>query len=130
MNAIPKITIEFIEHETHRYPTVGDWFYNEDGSLTIRVSKLGDWKRECLVAVHELVEVLICRSNGVSQESVDQFDKDFEAARDSDNEDEPGDEPSAPYVHEHCIATGVERILAAELGVSWKLYEQELMALP
>jgi hypothetical protein len=61
---------------------------------------------------------------------VDAFDKAFEAARTPDNEDEPGDEPTAPYVKEHCIATGIERIMAAELDVSWKDYEAELSKLP
>ena len=125
-----KITIETIPHDQHRYPTVGDWYFNDNGDLTIKVSQLSDWRRECLVAVHELVEVLICKQDGVSQESVDKFDKDFEAHRHPDNEDEPGDEPTAPYVKEHCIATGIERLLAANLGVNWKEYEQELNDLP
>lgn len=125
-----KITIETIPHDQHRYPTVGDWYFNDNGDLTIKVSQLSDWRRECLVAVHELVEVLICKQDGVSQESVDKFDKDFEAHRHPDNEDEPGDEPTAPYVKQHCIATGIERLLAANLGVNWKEYEQELNDLP
>lgn len=125
-----KITIETIPHDQHRYSTVGDWYFDDKGDLTIKVSQLSDWRRECLVAVHELVEVLICKHDGVSQESVDSFDKNFEAHRHPDNEDEPGDEPTAPYVKQHCIATGIERLLAANLGVNWKEYEQELNDLP
>jgi len=125
-----KVTIETIPHGEHRYATVGDWFFDPDGNLTIRVSKLSDWRREMLIAVHELVEVLICKHRGISQESVDRFDKEFEATRHPDNEDEPGDDPAAPYVKEHCIATAVERLLCAELGVSWKEYEAELNSLP
>lgn len=124
------INIEIIEHANQRYPTVGDWFFEPNGDLMIRVSRLSDWRREMLIAVHELVEVLICKHQGISQEQVDAFDKDFEAHRHPDNEDEPGDDPTAPYVKEHCIATGVERLLAAELDVSWKDYENELNDLP
>lgn len=124
------VKIEIIPHETQRYPTVGDWLFEPNGDLVIRVSKLSDWRREMLIAVHELAEVLICKHEGISQESVDKFDIDFEKHRHPDSEEEPGDDPSAPYVNQHCIATGVERILAAELGVSWKEYEDELSQLP
>lgn len=124
------VKIEVIDHKDQRYPTCGDWLFEENGDLTIRVSKLSDWRLEMLIAIHELTEVLICKHQGVSQQSVDDFDKAFEKARAEDNEDEPGDEPAAPYVRQHCIATGVERILAAELDVSWKQYEEELSALP
>lgn len=123
------IKIEVIPHNQHRYSTVGDWYW-EGEDLVIKVSKLSDWRREALIAVHELVEVLLCKHDDVSQQSVDKFDKDFEAHRHPDNEDEPGDEPNAPYVRQHCIATGIERLLAANLGVNWKEYEKELNELP
>ncbi len=125
-----RITIETIAHEQQRYQTCGDWYYDEEGNLTIRVSQLSDWRREALIAVHELVEVLLCKHDGVTQESVDIFDKQFEATRAPDNFDEPGDDPSAPYVKQHCVATGIERLLAAQLGVNWKEYEKELDRLP
>lgn len=125
-----KIIIDTVAHKEQRYPTVGDWYYDKDGTLHIKVSKLSDWRLEMLIAVHELVEVLCCKHLGISQEAVDEFDKTYEETRHPDNFDEPGDDPSAPYVKQHCIATGVERILAAELGVSWKLYEEELDELP
>jgi len=125
-----KIIIETIPHETHRYETCGDWYYDTDGTLHIKVSNLSDWRREMLVAVHELVEVLTCKNDGVSQEVVDKFDKEFEANRHPDNEDEPGDDPSAPYVKQHCLATGIERILAQQWGVVWSEYADEIESLP
>lgn len=125
-----KITIETIAHSAQRYPTVGDWFFDEAGNLHITVSQLSDWKREALVAVHELVEVLICKQEGITQEMVDAFDIKYEENRKPEDLDEPGDNPAAPYAGPHCIATGVERILAAALDVSWKKYEDELEALP
>lgn len=123
------VTIQVIPHDQQRYPTVGDWYFEGD-DLIIKVSKLSDWRREMLIAIHELAEVLICKHKGISAESVDKFDKEFEQNRSPDNVDEPGDDPSAPYVTEHCIATGIERIMAAQLGVSWKEYESELEDLP
>ena len=44
------------------------------------------------------------------------------------NLDEPGDCPDAPYKRQHCVATGVERIMAAMLGVDWKAYEDDCNA--
>jgi hypothetical protein len=125
-----KVNIETIPHDQHRYTTVGDWWIDDAGTIQIRVSDLGDWRREALVGVHELVEIFLCKHAGITTEAVDKFDKDFEASRHPDNEDEPGDDPQAPYVQQHCIATGVERILAAEMGVKWKPYEEQLCALP
>jgi hypothetical protein len=120
-----KIIIETIPHNKQRYPTVGDWFL-EGEVLHIKVSKLSNWRREALVAVHELVETILCSHDGVTQEEVDKFDKAFEAARTPGNVEEPGDDPSAPYRKQHGIATGIERILAAALDVNWKDYEEEL----
>ena len=124
-----KIVIETIPHKDQRYPTVGDWLFDENGDLTIRVSQLGSWQQECLVALHEVVEVLLCKHRGITQEAVDQFDMAYEKSRQEGDESEPGDDPLAPYVREHCLATGIERILAAELGVDWKTYEQHLQEL-
>lgn len=125
-----KITIVTIPHDMQRYPTVGDWLFDKKGDLTIRVSGLGDWRKEALIAVHELVEVLICKHDGVSQKAVDKFDIAFEKARKPGNEDEPGDDNKAPYRRQHCIATAVERLLAAELDVPWNDYADAIEALP
>lgn len=124
------ITIETIPHDQQRYPTCGDWTFDEKGDLTIRVSQLSDWRREALVAVHELIEVLLCKQRGITQEQVDKFDKEFEANRSEGNEDEPGDDPSAPYRKEHFFATNIEALLSAELGVDFGEYEKEIDSLP
>lgn len=123
------ITIKTIPHKDQRYETVGDWWFDGKGDLQIRVSGLSNWRREALIAVHELVEVLICKQDGVTQESVDSFDKEFESKRPEGNTDEPGDDPKSPYSKQHCVATGIERILAAGLDVCWKGYEEEINSL-
>jgi hypothetical protein len=119
--------------------------------LLISVSKLSDAKRETLIALHELVEVKLCETDGITQQEVDDFDINFEEGREkriaeagrattepgtTTGEEaliaieEPGDQPDAPYREQHCFATGIERLLAARLGVCWKEYEAELEALP
>lgn len=125
-----KIIIETIPHETQRYTTVGDWFYGPDGTLHIKVSALSDPRYEQLIAIHELCEVLLCANDGVTQEAVDQFDFNFEKDVPEDEKTEPGDSPQAPYQRQHCFATAVERMMAAEMRVQWTHYEEELCALP
>lgn len=124
------VIIKVIPHKKQRYPTVGDWFFRKNGDLVICVSSMNNWRYEMLVALHELTEVLICKHKKISQKSVDRFDISFEKKRNPGNEDEPGDDLKAPYRDQHCIATGIERILAAELGVAWKTYEAKINSLP
>lgn len=116
-----KIHINTIPHSLQRYNTCGDWYTDKrTGKVDIFVSECGNWKYELLIAIHELVEAFLCLSDGVTEESVDKFDKQFVGNY------EPGDDVNSPYRKQHCLATGVERILAACLGVDWATYEQTL----
>lgn len=124
-----RIDIKTIPHSQHRYPTVGDWYERED-VMYIRVSEMSDWRYEFLVIAHELIEVYICKHDGVKEKAVDRFDIAFEKKRKLGNNDEPGDDKKAPYRKQHCIATGVERILAGLLGVCWNDYADEIESLP
>lgn len=126
---IRTIDVKIIPHNEHRYPTVGDWWF-KNGVLYVRCSRLSNWRYEACIIVHELVEWFICMHDGVKEKDVDAFDIAFEKARKPGNNDEPGDDNKAPYRKQHCIATGVERILAALLGVSWNDYADEIEALP
>lgn len=125
------VSIKVIPHHKQRYRTPGDWVL-AGNELRIFVSKLPDWRHEALIAVHELVEVLICVHKGITQDLVDAFDQNYERERDDgfhEPGDEPGDDPSAPYHFAHSAATGVERVLAVALGVRWKTYEDAVLAL-
>ena len=127
-----KIIIETIPHDQQRYPTVGDWYY-EGETLHIKVSELGNERMVQLVAVHELVEVILCQHAGVSQESVDEFDTKFELDRKAGlhtPEDEPGDDLAAPYRKQHCFATAVERMMGAEMDVPWNDYAAKVESMP
>jgi len=145
-----------IPHDEQRMITTGDWWFDKletnrrvvQETLRIRVSKMPDERYEQLVAVHEIIEALLCKQHGIAEERVSEFDKLYEDARPGTHyamrcleahealevefgcaceitgESEPGDDKHSPYYKEHQIATGVERILAAELGVSWQAYER------
>ncbi len=116
-----KITIEFINHNEQKYNTCGDWRRDKQGDLQIKISKLGDARADTLVAIHELVEVLLCEIKGVSCAAVDRFDIEFDNSDESIGE--PGDQPDAPYRDEHCMATAVERMLCAYIGLAWMDYD-------
>ena len=122
-----KIEITIIPHKAQRYSTSGDWYFH-NGIMKINVSATGDWRMEMLVAVHELVEALVCTSRGITQHQVDAWDGAFEAARGNarPTTGEPGDDPKAPYRREHRFAEKVERLLAKELGVDWRKYGKTL----
>lgn len=120
------ISIKVIPHSKQRYPTCGDWYYGEDKTLNICVSQMGDSRYEFLVALHELVEVKLCEWCGITQKAVDEFDMEYEKNRAEDDYSEPGDSPKAPYKFQHCVATGIERIVAAVMGVDWADYEASI----
>lgn len=149
-HGIRGVTMQVIRHQDQRYPTVGDWWI-KDETLVVAVSRMGSWRYELLVAVHEIVEAVLCVHNGVSDAAVTEFDERFEAVRELIREQspgaellredpiyetlrlnpeaEPGDCITAPYRREHCFATAVERMLAAALGVDWSAYEAAILEL-
>jgi hypothetical protein len=127
-----KIVIETIPHRDHHYPgTCGDWWVDPDGTKHIVVSDMGNEDYAFLVALHELVEQRLCEKRGITEESVTDFDVAYEQRRDNGENvlDEPGDDLAAPYQNEHSIATGVERIVSAALGIKWAEYNEVVEAL-
>lgn len=130
-----EIQIKTIPHSEQRYPTCGDYWIDDHEVIQIRISVMGDHnqtmarKYEFLVAIHELVEMGLCKLSGVDFRSIDNFDKDFEAGRSPEDMSEPGDSPKAPYKKQHLIATGIEKILAAGLGVDWQTYDDVVQKL-
>jgi hypothetical protein len=115
------LRVEVIPHDQQRYNTLGDWLV-EDKTLVIRVSASGDWRSDVLVAVHKIVEAVLCQNDGVTSAQVDEFDMRHPES------DEPGDDPAAPYVHQHCAAMAVERLLASLMKYPWAAHEARLDA--
>lgn len=124
-----KIVIETIPHAEQRYPTVGDWQFSPDGTLTIRVSAMSDWRHEVLVGLHETIEALLCKQAGVTEDAVDRFDMDYEEKRAEGDDSEPGDDPACPCYRQHQVATAMERVIASHLNVDWRKYEAEIYSL-
>lgn len=122
------IYIQTIPHAWQDYDTVGNYTFSENGSLLILVSEMRDDRFEFLVALHEMIEAYLCRQRGITDDVITAFDEAFEAARPEGNIAEPGDDPAAPYQNEHCIATAVERVACAALGVKWADYEKAVLS--
>jgi hypothetical protein len=121
-----RIVIETIDHSKQRYPTVGDWRFEKDGTLRVTVSKMSRRDVEVGIAVHELVEAVLCAHAGITQDMVDRFDLGYEAKRRPGDNSEPGDSKSAPYHKQHLFAERVERMVIHELGADWLRYAREI----
>lgn len=117
------IVIAHVNPEQQRYPTIGDWLLQMQGkTLEINVSTPGTVPHDfILVAIHELVEAVLCLAHDVSPQAVDEWDKSHLYL------DEPGGHPEAPYHREHKFAENIERLLAHELGVDWHKYDESLL---
>ena len=120
-----EIHIKVIPHERQRYPTVGDYFYDSDGVLQVRVSEQGDEFYNKLIIIHELVEEALTKQRGLTEEEIMNFDLYFEKRREQglvEKDAEPGFCNEAPYLPEHSLATSVELQMCAMAKVSWKDY--------
>ena len=99
-----KINIETIPHGAQRYPTVGDYWDDENGVVQIRVSDMKDWRYEALVAMHELIEMFLTKHREIAEPLISEFDIKFEQSREQSLVGgEPGDHPHAPYRREHFL---------------------------
>lgn len=123
---VTRVTIDVIPHRLQRYDTCGDYVYDGEGWLQIRVSATADWREAMTVAVHELVEALLVVQRDIPIQSIDAFDQAYLV---SNPDDEPGDAPAAPYYDEHQSATVVEYLMAHEFGLHWPSYEEHVDAL-
>ena len=105
--------------------TGADWWWDEAGDLQVRVAaEMEHWREAMALAVHETVEALMCKHNGVTVAHVDEFDAKFKGENEIDVN--AGDESDAPYRLEHTYATAIERVLTGVLGVDWKEYDTRL----
>jgi hypothetical protein len=119
-------TIKTIPHRNQRYNTVGDYLTDQDGNTSIMISELGNQAMESLIALHELVEIMLCQQAGITEKAIDEFDFEFSKNRAAGDASEPGDDPSAPYFAEHQFATKVEKEMCQKLGIGWDEYEKRI----
>src|ERR1041385_4740558 len=126
-----KIIIETKPKEAMRYDTCGDWTFDGE-NIHIDVEEQGCWQHNVLIGIHELVEAVLCKQAGISEESVTEFDIQFEKDRAlgiHDEHDEPGDSIDAPYMEQHQFATEVEKNLCIAMLVPWEEYNNVVVKL-
>jgi hypothetical protein len=111
-----QITIEIIPAYLMRYDTWDDWQVDKEGNITFQIADAGNDLHNKMTLVHALIEQLLTEAKGVSEETITKFDLEYAG------DDEPGEEPSAPYRDEHLIATAVEMLICSHLGLPWKEY--------
>jgi hypothetical protein len=121
-----KIIIEAIPHEEQRLGQPGDWYYDPDGTLRIRVTDLGDWRYNFLLARHELDEAMLCKLAGISVEEVDSFDSRPESEAQDDPDSFSG-YPGASYQNQHNDALAAEWVMSRLLEVDWQKYGKSFM---
>ena len=83
--------------------------------------------------VHEAYEAMRCREEGISEHDVTKFDLKFEEERHAGEHfinDEPGDDPAAPYGKMHEEATLIENVITTSAGLRWSQHEDNVHALP
>jgi len=117
-----QIIIQTIPHNKQRYPTVGDWWWDDRNTLQIRVSRMSNWKNEAAVTIHELTEALWCKAAGIDEDAVTNFDLNHK-----DHDVEPGDCAEAPYHEGHQLGTQVEKIVHA--AWCWAEYDRDVVNL-
>lgn len=118
-----RITIETAPHKDQLYPTAGDYWWAADGELFIRVSELQNRDHMFLIGLHEMVEAYLAERRGIPEPEIRRFDIEHPEL------EEPGMDPRAPYHKEHFIATIIEMMVAKELGVDWREYDDAVKAL-
>jgi len=121
MKPFNKITLEVIPHSQQRLPGSlgGDWQFDLDGNLIIRVSDMGDWRFNFLTARHEMDEAVLCAFAGITTEMVD---ADELKASDDDDPDSFSGYPGSCYQQQHNDALAAEWIMARALDVDWEDY--------
>lgn len=116
------ISIKTIPMKEQRYKTCGDWKFDKNGDLEILVSDCNNWCYEIIIAIHELVEVVLCKHKGITQKQVDDFDMSEYGL----SLEEPGLDLKAPYFEQHAIALKVEELLYEPLGVNVDEFEDRM----
>lgn len=105
--------------------TGADWWFDKEGNLQVRVAKeINDWREECCLALHEMVEAIICKHVGVPTREVDDFDREYQKNHMVDLNG--GDESNCPYRIPHSFATSAERMVAGVLNVFWNSYDRKI----
>ena len=123
------IIIKTVPASKIRNGGVGD-YYETDNSIHILVAEQTNPDYEVLIGFHELIEFILTRKRGISEQDIDTYDRFWELRNKQGlvNCPEPGEDASNTiYRTEHSIAIDLERILCRELGYNFEDYNKQLI---
>jgi hypothetical protein len=113
---IKRIVIEIIPLEDMYMGYYGDYFYDKDGTLQMRIADYPNEIQNIGTILHELLEVWKLKVKGVSVRAVEKFDDEHSL------HDDPGCLAEAPYHIEHMESIKHERLLCKSMGFDWHTY--------
>lgn len=122
---LPRITIQ---QGSPRNSQCGDWAEDEYGDIYITISPMAR-DSYVAVAIHEIIEKLLCDRARVEDGAVTKFDYKFERERAMGlqyEDAEAGDDHRAPYREQHQAATFVERAVCGALGLTWEEHSSNI----
>ena len=111
-----KIVIEVIPYKKMYMEYFGDFYWEKDGTLQIRVAQYPNEIQDVGTIVHEFLEAWKLKVKGVSVKDVEMFDKEHE------DHDDPGCLKDAPYHKEHMESLYIEKIICKQMGFDWNTY--------
>jgi len=128
---LKKIIVEIVPLEEQRYETLGDYYYEND-ILHFKITDTGNDTYNKAILVHELVEELLTKHNGINEEDILKFD--LWVADEVENgrypvDAEPGEHPQSPYKKEHIFSENVERQIMNFLNIDFKEYDKTVISI-
>ena len=120
---INSILIDFVPLHKIRNNGIGDFFTQLDRGV-VRAVKLPDIRYSILIALHEILEFVLTSNANIKESDIDKFDAIVELNGSESDKIDPGSLPNAPYKRQHLFSENIERLVALEMGIDFKEYNQ------
>ena len=106
-----------------RYYTYGDYYIKDDETLKFDIVDHGNKYFNMLTLLHELAEYIEIELRGISVDSIDKYDKEFE--NDSERVKlyfEPGADPTCIYKESHDLANSFVKKICDRNGLDYNAW--------
>ena len=124
-----EIKIKTIPLHQQRYPTIGDYFIDDEGIMHIHITETGNTLHSELVTIHELIEFVLTKAKGIKESDILKHDLWVESEIKKGNyppDAEPGEHPKSPYYNEHMLAELIEKMICKHLDINFTEYNDEI----